>query len=330
MNRRDLLTSLGGIAALPASTRAQQSTQQPALPLIGFLSGASAAPFTHLVAAFRQGLGDTGFVEGQNVAIEYRWAENRYERLPEMAKELVRRRVTVLVASGGDRAALAAQAASASIPIIFSAGGDPVANGLVASLGRPGANLTGVSLLTTLLEAKRLSLLREALPAATRIGLLVNPGGAVVQSMVQESEQAARSLGVRLVVVKAEAESEFEPAFASLLQQRADALVVINSAFFNSRREQLVALSARHKLPTIYEFGEFARAGGLMSYGTHLGEMYRQIGVYTGRILKGAKPADLPVLQPTRFELVINLLTAKALGLAIPKTLLLRADELIE
>ena len=175
-----------------------------------------------------------------------------------------------------------------------------------------------------------MSLLREALPAATRIGLLVNPGGTIVQSMVQESEQAARSLGLRLVVVKAETESEFEPAFASLLQQRADALVVINSAFFNSRREQLVALSARHKLPTIYEFGEFARAGGLMSYGTHLGEMYRQIGVYTGRILKDAKPADLPVLQPTRFELVINLLTAKALGLAIPKALLLRADELIE
>ena len=188
MNRRELLTALGAAAALPASTRAQQSTQQPALPLIGFLSGASALPFTQLVAAFRQGLGDTGFVEGQNVAIEYRWAENRSERLPEMANELVRRRVTVLVASGGDRAALAAQAASATIPIVFSAGGDPVANGLVASLGRPGANLTGVSLLTTLLEAKRLSLLREALPAATRIGLLVNPGGAVVQSMVQESE----------------------------------------------------------------------------------------------------------------------------------------------
>ena len=325
MNRRDLLTTLGA-AALPASTRAQQ----PALPLIGFLSGASAVPFAHLVAAFRQGLGDSGFVEGRNVAIEYRWAENRYERLPEMAKDLVRRQVAVLVASGGDRAALAAQAASASIPIVFSAGGDPVANGLVASLGRPGANLTGVSLLTTLLEAKRLSLLREALPAATRIGLLVNAGGTRVQSMVQESEQAAASLGLRLVVVKVQAESEFEPAFASLLQQRADALVVINSAFFNSRREQLVALAARHKLPTIYEFREFALAGGLMSYGTHLGEMYRQIGVYTGRILKGDKPADMPILQPTKFELVINLKTAKALGLTIPQALLLRADEVIQ
>ncbi len=326
MNRRDLLTALGAAAALPTSTRAQQ----PALPLIGFLSGASAAPFAHLVAAFRQGLGDTGFVEGQNVAIEYRWAENRYERLPGMANELVRRHVAVLVASGGDSAALAAQAASSTIPIVFSAGGDPVANGLVTSLSRPGANLTGVSLLTTLLEAKRLSLLREALPVATRIGLLVNPSGTIVQSMIQESEQAARSLGLRLVVVRAQAESEFEAAFASLLEQRADTLVVINSAFFNSRREQLVALAARHKMPTIYEFGEFARAGGLMSYGTHLGEMYRQIGVYTGRILKGAKPADLPVLQPTRFELVINLITAKALGMTIPQTLLLRADEVIQ
>lgn len=327
MRRRTAITFLGGTVT---TWQVAGQTQQPALPLIGFLSGASAAPFVHLVAAFRQGLSDSGFVEGQNVAIEYRWAENRYERLPEMANELVRRHVTVLVASGGDRAALAAQAASTSIPIIFSAGGDPVANGLVASLGRPGANLTGVSLLTTLLEAKRLSLLREALPTATRIGLLVNPGGTVVQSMVQESEQAARSLGVRLLVVKAQAESEFEAAFASLLQQRADALVVLNSAFFNSRRDQLVALAARHRLPTVYEFREFALAGGLMSYGTDLGAMYRQIGVYTGRILKGAKPGDLPILQPTQFQLVVNLKTARALGLTIPQALLLRADEVIQ
>lgn len=327
MRRRTAITFLGGTVT---TWQVAGQTQQPALPLIGFLSGASAAPFAQLVAAFRQGLRDSGFVEGQNVAIEYRWAENRYERLPEMANELVRRHVTVLVASGGDRAALAAQAASTSIPIIFSAGGDPVANGLVASLGRPGANLTGVSLLTTLLEAKRLSLLREALPTATRIGLLVNPGGTVVQSMVQESEQAARSLGVRLLVVKAQAESEFEAAFASLLQQRADALVVLNSAFFNSRRDQLVALAARHRLPTVYEFREFALAGGLMSYGTDLGAMYRQIGVYTGRVLKGAKPGDLPILQPTQFQLVVNLKSARALGLTIPQALLLRADEVIQ
>ena len=327
MRRRTAITFLGGVATTwPLAGQ----TQQSAIPVIGFLSGASPAPFAHLVAAFRQGLGDSGFVEGQNVAIEYRWAENRYERLPEMANDLVRRQVAVLVASGGDNAALSAQAASATIPIVFSAGGDPVANGLVASLGRPGANLTGVSLLTTLLEAKRLSLLREALPAATRIGLLVNPSGTVVQMMVQESEQAARSLGVRLVVVKAQAESEFEAAFASLLQQRADALVVINSAFFNSRREQLVALAARHKLPAIYEFREFALAGGLMSYGTDLRAMYRQIGVYTGRILKGAKPGDMPILQPTQFQLVINMKTARALGLTIPQSLLLRADEVIQ
>ena len=326
MNRRDLLTTLGAAAALPASTRAQQ----PALPLIGFLSGASAAPFAHLVAAFRQGLGDSGFVERQNVAIEYRWAEGRYERLPEMAVELVRRRVAVLVATGNDRAALAAQAASASVPIVFSVGGDPVARGLVASLGRPGANLTGISLFTGVLEPKRLSLLREALPAATRIGLLVNSGSVTLRSKVMEFEQAARLVGVQPVAVMAQAESEFEAAFASLLQQRADALVVSTDAFFNSQRERLVALAARHKLPTIYEFREFALAGGLMSYGTHLGEMYRQIGIYTGRILKGAKPADMPILQPTKFELVINLKTAKALGLTIPQSLLLRADEVIE
>ena len=326
MNRRDLLSTLGAAAALPAVTRAQQ----PALPLIGFLSGASATPFAHLVAAFRQGLGDSGFVEGQNVAIEYRWAEGRYERLPEMAVELVRRRVAVLVATGNDRAALAAQAASASVPIVFSVGGDPVARGLVASLGRPGANLTGISLFTGVLEPKRLSLLREALPAATRIGLLVNSGSVTVRSKVTEFEQAARLVGVQPLVVMAQAESEFEAAFASLLQQRADALVVSTDAFFNSQRERLVALAARHKLPTIYEFREFALAGGLMSYGTHLGEMYRQIGIYTGRILKGAKPADMPILQPTKFELVINLKTAKALGLTIPQSLLLRADEVIE
>ncbi len=326
MNRRDLLTTLGAAAALPASTRAQQ----PALPLIGFLSGASPAPFTHLVAAFRQGLGDTGFVEGQNIAIEYRWAEGRYERLPEMAVELVRRRVAVLVATGNDRAALAALAASASVPIVFSVGGDPVARGLVASLCRPGANLTGISLFTGVLEPKRLSLLREALPAATRIGLLVNSGSVTVRSKVTEFEQAARLVGVQPLVVMAQAESEFEAAFASLLQQRANALVVSTDAFFNSQRERLVALASRHKLPTIYEFREFALAGGLMSYGTHLGEMYRQIGVYTGRILKGAKPADMPILQPTKFELVINLKTAKALGITMPQALLLRADEVIQ
>ena len=327
MRRRTAITLLGGVAiAWPLAGQAQQA----AIPVIGFLSGASPAPFAHLAAAFRQGLNETGFIDGQHLVIEYRWAEGRFDRLPVMANELVARQVAVLVATGGDGSALAAKAATSTIPIVFSAGGDPVANGLVASLGRPGGNLTGVSLFTTLLEAKRLGLLREALPSATTIGLLADERDSSAGGMVKDAEEGARRLGVRLVVVKAEADGEFDAAFASLVQQRADALVIGNSPFFNNRRERLVALAARHKLPAIYEFREFAMAGGLMSYGTHLADMYRQIGVYTGRILKGAKPGDLPVLQPTRFELFINLKTAKALGLTIPQTLLLRADEVIQ
>ena len=327
MRRRTAITLLGGVATTwPLAGRAQQA----AMPVIGFLSGASPAPFAHLVAAFRQGLGETGFIDGQNLAIETRWAEGHVDRLPVMANELVARQVAVLVATGGDRSVLAAKAATSTIPIVFSSGGDPVAKGFVASLGRPGANLTGVSLFTTLLEAKRLGLLREALPSANTIGLLANVIDGGAQTLVKDAEEGARRAGVRLVVVFAEADGEFDAAFASLVQQRADALVIGNSPFFNSRRERLVALAARHKLPAVYEFREFAMAGGLMSYGTHLADMYRQIGVYTGRILKGAKPGDLPVLQPTRFELVINLKTARALGLTIPQALLLRADEVIQ
>ena len=341
MRRRTAITFLGGVAtAWPLAGQAQQA----AIPVIGFLSGASPAPFAHLAAAFRQGLNETGFIDGQHLVIEYRWAEGRFDRLPVMANELVARQVAVLVATGGDRSVLAAKAATSTIPIVFSSGGDPVANRLVASLGRPGGNLTGVSLFTTLLEAKRLGLLREALPSATTIALLANASAfsaqaavkdtnasaSGAQAAVNDAEEGARRAGVRLVVVFAEAEGEFDAAFASIVQRRADALVIGNSAFFNSRREQLVALAARHKLPAIYEFREFVMAGGLMSYGTHLADMYRQIGVYTGRILKGAKPGDMPVLQPTRFELVINLKTAKALGLTIPQTLLLRADEVIQ
>ena len=327
MRRRTAITFLGGVAtAWPLTGHAQQA----AIPVIGFLSGASPAPFAHLAAAFRQGLNETGFIDGRNVVLETRWAEGRVDRLPEMANELVARQVAVLVATGGDRSVLAAKAATSTIPIVFSTGGDPVANGLVASLGRPGGNLTGVSLFTTLLEAKRLGLLREAFPSATTIGLLADERDSSAGGMVKDAEEGARRLGVRLVVVKAEADGEFDAAFASLVQQRADALVIGNSPFFNSRRERLVALAARHKLPAIYEFREFAMAGGLMSYGTHLADMYRQIGVYTGRILKGAKPGDMPVLQPTRFELVINLKTARALGRTIPQSLLLRADEVIQ
>ncbi len=326
MQRRHFVKLLGGATAWPYSGHGQQ----PAMPVIGFLSGASPGPFASLVAAFRQGLNDTGFVEGQNVAIEYRWAEGRFDRLPQMANELVARQVAVLVATAGDRSALAAKAATSTIPIVFSSGGDPVATGLVASLSRPGGNLTGVSLFTTLLESKRLGLLHEAVPAATTIAYLVNPGSSNTQALVRDAEDGARRAGVRLVVVQAQAESEFDAAFAGLVQQRASALAVGTGGFFNSQRERLVALAARHKMPAIYEFREFALAGGLMSYGTHLGDMYRQMGVYTGRILKGARPGELPVLQPTRFELVINLKTAKALGLTIPQSLLLRADEAIE
>jgi putative ABC transport system substrate-binding protein len=326
MQRRHLVALLGGATAWPHIGHGQQ----PAMPVIGFLSGASPGPFAGLVAAFRLGLNDTGFVEGQNVAIEYRWAEGRFDRLPQMANDLVARQVAALVATAGDRSALSAKAATATIPIVFSSGGDPVATGLVASLSRPGGNLTGVSLFTTLLEAKRLGLLHEALPAATNIAYLVNPGNSNTQALVRDAEDGARRAGVRLVVVQAQAEGEFDAAFAGLVQQRASALAVGTGAFFNSQRERLVALAARHKMPAIYEFREFALAGGLMSYGTHLGEMYRQIGVYTGRILKGAKPGELPVLQPTRFELVINLKTAKALGITIPQGMLLRADEVIQ
>ncbi len=281
------------------------------------------------MAAFHQGLGETGFTVGRNVAIDYRWAEGRVDRLPEMANDLLRRQVAVIVATGGDQSALAAKAATATLPIVFSSGGDPVANGLVASLARPGGNLTGLTLLNVLLEAKRLGLLHEAVPSASTIGLLVNPSP-FAQAMIKDAEAGARNVGVRLVVAQAGADSEFGAAFASLAARRADALVIGNSPFFNSRRVSIVALAARYKLPAIYEFREFAAAGGLMSYGTSLVEMYRWIGVYTGRILKGAKPGDLPVLQPTRFEFVINLKAAGELGVAIPQPLLLRADEVLE
>jgi len=276
MKRRHVITLLGGATAWPHIA----FPEQPAMPVVGFLSGASPVPFAALVGAFRQGLNESGFVEGQNVAIDYRWAEGRFDRLPQMANELVARQVAVLVATAGDRSAQADKAATTTIPIVFSSGGDPVANGLVASLSRPGGNLTGVSLFTTLLEAKRLGLLHEAVPTATTIDLLVTRGSPSTQEVVRNAEDGARRAGVRLVVVQAQAESEFDAAFDRLVQQRADALAVGNSAFFNSQRERLVAHAARHKLPAIYEFREFALAGGLMSYGTHLGEMYRQIGVY--------------------------------------------------
>ena len=326
MRRRDVLALFGAAVAWPFAAR----TQQTAMPVIGFLNSASPGPFAHLVAGFRQGLGETGFVEGRNVAIEYRWAEGRYDRLPELAKELVRRQVAVLIATGGEVSAFAAKAATSTIPIVFAIGGDPIAGGLVESLSRPGGNLTGLTQFTGVLEAKRIGLLHELVPSARAIAVLVNPSFANAQAQLRDTEDGARRAGVRLITVSAKVESDFEPAFATLIQQRAEALLIGSDPFFNSRRDRLVALSGRHKLPTIYEFREFAEAGGLMSYGTNLADGYRQVGVYTGRVLKGAKPGDLPVLQPTKFELVINLKTAKTLGITIPQPLLLRADEVIQ
>jgi putative ABC transport system substrate-binding protein len=327
MIRREFITLLGGAAvAWPVVARAQQ----PAMPVIGFLNGASPAPFAAFAAAFRQGLGDVGYVEGRNVAIEYRWAEGQNARLPALAAELVRRQVEVIVATAGTEGALAAKALTATIPIVFSTGGDPVAFGLVASLNRPGGNVTGVSILTIQLDAKRLGLLRELLPAATLVAVLLNPNSSNFNIQVEYLEQAGRAVGQQMEVLRAISEREIDQAFATMASKRAGALLVGSDPFFNSRREQIVALAARYGIPAIYEWREFARAGGLMSYGTSLPDAYRQVGVYTGRVLKGEKPADLPVIQSTKFEFILNLKTAKTLGLVIPADVLSIADEVIE
>jgi putative ABC transport system substrate-binding protein len=327
VKRREFIAALGGGAvAWPLAARAQQ----PAMPVIGYLSTRSPGESAHMVAAVRGGLAENGYVEGQNVTIEYRWALGQYDRLLAMAVELAHRPVAVLAATGGQPAALAAKAATASIPIVATFSDDPVASGLVASLNRPGGNVTGISNLATTLEPKRLGLLHDLVPQAATFGVLLNPTFPAAASQLGDMQEAARTLGLQIHVLRASVDREIETAFDSIAQHRIPALAVAADPFFNSRRDKLAALAARHAVPAMYAFREFAAAGGLMSYGIDLDDVYRQIGVYAGRVLKGVNPADLPVLQPTKFEFVINLNTAKALGINLSDNLLSLADEVIE
>ena len=326
MKRREFIALLGGAAAWPLAARGQKV----AMPVVGYLHSDSPQPVARLLAAFREGLSETGYVEGQNVAIEYRWAQNDLARIPELVADLVRRRVPVIATPGSSAAALAAKAATTTIPIVFSLGLDPVQLGLVASLNRPGGNITGVNSMSNELLPKRLGLLHELLPAAARFAVLVNPKNPTTQSLEKDVQAATAVMGRQIEILTATTHTDIDAAFVSLVQRRADALVVHPDNLFINRRVQLAILAARHAVPTIYPFRTDAEVGGLMSYGVSLADAHRQAGVYTGRILKGEKPADLPVVQPTKFELVINLKTAKALGLEIPPTLLARADEVIE
>jgi len=327
MRRRDFITLLGGAAATwPLAARAQQ----PTMPVIGFLSTRTPDESEHVVAAFRRGLAESGYVEGQNVAVEYRWALGDYDRLPALAAELVRLPVAVLAATGGDPAALAATTATATIPVVATFSADPVTRGLVASLNRPSGNVTGVNNLTSTLETKRFGLLRELVPQAATIGVLLNPTWPLAASQLRDMQEAAHSVGVQIHILRASSDREIDTAFESASQQSIPALVVAGDAFLNTRRDRVTALATRHAVPAMYSFRDYAVAGGLMSYGIDLPDVYRQVGIQSGRILKGAKPADLPVVQPTKFELVINLKAAKALGLNFPPGLLAIADEVIE
>jgi putative ABC transport system substrate-binding protein len=324
-NRRAFISLLGGAAAAwPLAARAQQ----PAMPVVGFLSGRSPAESAGVVAAFRKGLLETGYAEPDNVIIDFRWAGARYDRLPALASELIHRPVEVIAALGGSAAA--AKAATTTIPIVFGTGQDPVETGLVASLNRPGGNVTGATFLSAALGAKRLGLLRELAPGAEVIALLVDPDKSVGQVQIRDVQEAARALGQSLVVLDGGSDEKIEAAFAALAPQRVGALLVGADPFFDTRRERLVALAAQHRVPAIYQFREYVLAGGLMSYGTSITDMYRLVGLYVGRILKGEKPANLPVMQVTKFEFVINLKTAKALGVKISDNLLSLADEVIE
>jgi putative tryptophan/tyrosine transport system substrate-binding protein len=327
MKRREFITLLGGAAAAwPLVVRAQQ----PAMPVIGFLHSGSPEPYANRVSAFRKGLGEAGYVEGQNVAIEFRWAAGQDDRLPDLAADLIRRRVAAIATPGSTPAALAAKAATTTIPIIFAIAADPVAMGLVATLNRPGGNATGVSLQSVELVPKQLGMLRELAPGANRFVALVNPNSAFTDAVVKYLQASASALGLPIEILRAGTGREIDAAFANLVQKPGGALLVGADAVFTNRRAQIVTLAARHALPAIYYVREFAEIGGLMSYGTNTANAFRLTGIYVGRVLKGEKPADIPVVQPTKFELVVNLNTARALGIAIPNTLLAIADEVIE
>ena len=330
MKRREFIRLVGGAAALmlrPIAVRAQQ----PANPLMGWLSNASADVYTVRLGAFRQGLKQVGYIEGQNLDIEYRWAEGQNDRLPVLAAELVQRQVAVIAAAGGTPAALAAKAATQTIPIVFAVSVDPVVTGLVASLNQPGGNMTGITNLNVEVGPKRLELLRELLPAATKVALLFNPTNpSITDAFLRTLQPGARAIGLQLHVLHAASDRDFDPVFEKLVQLRVDALVISPDVFFNTRSEQLARLALRHRVPAIYQYRPFAAAGGLVSYGSDETEYYRLVGVYTGRILKGDKPGNLPVQQSTKVELIINLRTAKALGVTVPLSLLGRADEVIE
>jgi ABC-type uncharacterized transport system substrate-binding protein len=326
MRRRQFISLLGGATAWPLAVHAQQ----PAITTVGYLSTRSPSEAKYVTDAFTRGLNETGYIEGRNLAIEFRWAELQYDRLPTLASDLVRRQVAVIAAVGGAHSGLAAKAVTSTIPIVFVSAGDPITFGLVASMNRPDGNVTGINMITVELAPKRLALLHELVPAPAAIAMLANPTSPYFGPETKDVIGSARALGRQVQVLNAATPQEIDAAFAILVQQRAGALIVSGDPFFDSQRDKLVALSARHAIPAIYQWREFPDIGGLMSYGTSITDAYRQAGIYTGRVLKGTKPADLPVLQPTKFELVINLKTAKALALTLPQTLQVAADEVIE